>query len=278
MPVAGRVARGGRPGCGVHVALPRARRRARRRRPPRPRPRRAEPDPGPRPKVGECHALSFRQALAVVGRTEPVACRKEHTAQTYFVGRLRLETPAGSTRRVDSDAAQRQARTTCLARLPRHLGVTPRDLRLTMAQAVWFTPSPQRAEAGADWFRCDVVAVASPRRLLQLPRRTQGWGGAPVVAMCATASPGTKAFRRVACGARHTWLAVSTVDIPGSEAACPGRARGPDGRPVRRRGQGTGRRPARLHLVAGEPDPGAVGRRPALRHLLGPGLTVRLRG
>ena len=173
------------------------------------------PDPGPTPKVGECHALSFRQAVAVVGRTEPVACRRKHTSQTYFVGRLRLETPAGSTRRVDSDAAQRQARTTCLARLPRHLGVAPRELRLTMAQAVWFTPSPGRAEAGADWFRCDVVGVAGPRTLLQLPRRTNGWGDAPVLAMCATAAPGTAAFRRVGCGTKHAWVAVATVDIPG---------------------------------------------------------------
>jgi hypothetical protein len=173
------------------------------------------PDPGPTPKVGQCHALSFRQAVAVVGRTEPVACRRKHSAETYFVGRLRLRTPAGNTRRVDSEAAQRQARTTCTSRLPRHLGVAPRDLRLTMAQAVWFTPSPKHAEDGADWFRCDVVAVASPRKLLPLPRRTKGWGDAPAVAMCATAAPGTTAFRRVACGAKHAWLAVSTVDIPG---------------------------------------------------------------
>ncbi|MCW2737319.1 septum formation family protein [Nocardioides sp.] len=179
------------------------------------------PDPGPTPKVGQCHALSFPQALAVVGRTEPVACRRAHTAQTYFVGRLRLETPAGRSRRVGSEAAQRQARTTCTARLPRHLGVTPRELRLTMAQAVWFTPSPRRAEAGADWFRCDVVAVASPRQLLRLPRQTKGWGDAPVVAMCATAAPGTRAFRRVGCGARHTWQAVSTVDIPGRRLPAP---------------------------------------------------------
>ncbi|HSU01095.1 MAG TPA: septum formation family protein [Nocardioides sp.] len=173
------------------------------------------PDPGPTPRVGQCHALSFRQALAVVGRTEPVACRKRHTAQTYLVGRLRLRTPAGSTRRVDSDAAQRQARTTCLTRLPGHLGLTPRELRLTMARAVWFTPSQQRADAGAGWFRCDVVAVASPRQLLPLPRRTRGWGGAPAAAMCATAAPGTPAFRRVGCGTRHSWVAVATVDIPG---------------------------------------------------------------
>lgn len=173
------------------------------------------PDPGPTPKGGECHALSFRQAVAVVGRTEPVACRKKHTAQTYFVGRLRLETPAGGTRRVDSDAAQRQARDTCTSRLPRHLGVAPGELRLKMAQAVWFTPSPKHAEAGARWFRCDVVAVAAPRRLLLLPRQTKGWGDAPVLAMCATAAPGTKAFRRVGCGATHAWLAVATVDITG---------------------------------------------------------------
>lgn len=174
-------------------------------------------DPGPRPRVGECHRLSFGQAVAVVGRTEPVRCTRKHTAETYFVGRLDLETKAGHVRRVDSRAAQRQARSTCSARLPRHLGRTPRELRLSMAQSVWFTPSPKRAEAGAGWFRCDVVVVAGPRRLLPLPRRTKGWGDAPAVAMCATAAPGTKAFRRVGCGAKHAWRAVSTVDIPGKK-------------------------------------------------------------
>ena len=175
------------------------------------------PDPGPRPKVGECHALSFRQAVAVFARTEPVACRGKHTAQTYFVGRLNLTTPAGRTRLPDSVAAQRQARTTCTSRLAGHLGREPRELRLSMARAVWFTPSRKRAAAGAGWFRCDVVAVASPRKLLQLPARTKGWGAAPAAAMCATAAPGTQAFRRVSCGAPHAWLAVSTVDIAGAK-------------------------------------------------------------
>lgn len=175
------------------------------------------PDPGPRPKVGECHDLTFRQAVAVVGRPTPVSCRTKHTAQTYAVGRLELKTASGHTRRTDSRAAQRQARTTCTSRLPRHLGVAPRDLRLKMVQAVWFTPSPKRAEAGADWFRCDVVAVASPRQLLPLPRQTKGWGDAPAVAMCSTAAPGTPGFRRVGCGAKHAWQAVSSVDILGEK-------------------------------------------------------------
>ncbi|MGF9754798.1 septum formation family protein [Microvirga sp. 0TCS3.31] len=171
-----------------------------------------DPDPGPTPEVGECHALSMRQAVAVVGRTAPVACRRPHTAQTYFVGRLDLTTKSGFTRRVDSQAAQRQMSRACTTRLPRHLGRTPRELRLSMVRAVWFSPSQERAEAGADWFRCDIVAVASPGTLLRLPRRTKGWD-APL--MCATAAPGTREFRRVACGAAHAWRAVATVDIPG---------------------------------------------------------------
>ncbi|GAA1939907.1 septum formation family protein [Nocardioides hwasunensis] len=173
------------------------------------------PDPGPTPAVGECHDLTFGQALAVVGRTSSVACRKDHTAQTYFVGRLDLTTKSGSTRRVDSQAAQRQMRRACTRRLPRHLARTPLQMRLNMAQAVWFTPTPEHAADGADWFRCDVVVVAAPRTLLLLPRWTKNWGEAPAIAMCATAAPGTRAFKRVTCGSKHTWRATTTVDIPG---------------------------------------------------------------
>ena len=172
----------------------------------------APPDPGPTPEVGECHDLSLRQAVAVVGSTAPVACRRAHTAQTYFVGRLDLTTKSGFTRRVDSQAAQRKMSRAWTTRLPRHLGRTPRELRLSMVRAVWFSASPARAEAGADWFRCDVVAVASPGKLLRLPRRTKGWAGP---AMCATAAPGARGFRRVTCGATHSWRAVATVDIAG---------------------------------------------------------------
>lgn len=181
----------------------------------------APPDPGPTPRVGECHDLTFRQAVAVIGRTAPVACRRPHTAQTYFVGRLDLTTKGGFTRRSDSEAARRQMRQACTTRLPRHLGQDPRALRLSMAQAVWFAPSPARAEAGADWFRCDVVVVASPRTLQRLPRDTRGWGEAPAIAMCATAAPGTSRFRRVTCGSQHAWRAASTVDIPGRRLPAP---------------------------------------------------------
>ncbi len=175
-------------------------------------------DPGPRPKVGECHALSWRQAVAPEARVDPVRCSRPHTAQTYAVGRLDLDSGALA---VDSAQVQQRVQRTCDERLPRHLATPPRDLRLTMAQAVWFTPGAEQVEAGARWFRCDLVVVAARKTLLRLPPRTQGWGDAPAIAMCATAEPGTKAFARVTCGSKHSWVAVSTVDLPGAELPNP---------------------------------------------------------
>lgn len=175
-------------------------------------------DPGPRPKVGECHALSWRRALAPEARVDPVPCSRRHTAQTYAVGRLDLDS---GTLAVDSAQVQQRVQRTCNARLPRHLATAPRDLRLSMAQAVWFTPSAERVEAGAGWFRCDVVVVAARKTLLRLPPRTKGWGNAPAIAMCATAEPGTRAFARVTCGSAHSWVALSTVDLPGAKLPGP---------------------------------------------------------
>ena len=170
-------------------------------------------DPGPRPRVGECHALSWRQALAPEAQVDPVRCREPHTAQTFAVGRLDLDSGALA---VGSAEVQRRVQRTCTDRLPHHLGASPRELRLSMAQVVWFTPDVEQVGAGASWFRCDVVVVAAQRKLLRLPRRTKGWGATPAIAMCATAEPGTAGFARVTCGSRHSWVAVSTVDLPGA--------------------------------------------------------------
>ena len=85
-----------------------------------------------------------------------------------------------------------------------------------MVQAVWFTPSVEEAAAGADWFRCDVVALATNGRLAALPRSSDDLvGGSDRFAMCGTASPDAASFRRVQCSARHAWVAVSSVDLTG---------------------------------------------------------------
>lgn len=174
----------------------------------------------PVPAVGECRAFGVDAALAPVSRVEPRPCTRPHTAQTFLVGRLDL-VQDGHRLAVDSPAVQARPAARCDARLARHLRADPRALRLSMAKAVWFTPSVADATTGADWFRCDVVVVAAPDQLLVLPRRTAGMGVTERTAMCATAAPGTRGFARVICSRPHAWRAVSTVDLAGTRAPTP---------------------------------------------------------
>lgn len=169
----------------------------------------------PRPVKNGCHRLSYDQAIApVVGGTD-VSCKKKHTSQTYKIGRLSLVS-SGHLVAVDSPSVQDAVASSCTTLLSGHVGGSPEDLRLSMVQAVWFTPSVEEAAAGADWFRCDVVALATTGRLASLPRSSSGLvGSSDRFAMCGTASPDAASFERVTCSAKHSWLAVATVPLAG---------------------------------------------------------------
>ena len=129
---------------------------------------------------------------------------------------------------VDSERVQAQVATQCPGRLSSFVGGTPDDLRLSMLRAVWFTPSVEESDAGADWFRCDVIAVASDGRLAPLATAMGGvlgtTAGRDRFGMCGTAQPGTPAFKRVICSTGHSWRAIrvvhfSTTKYPGPGAA-----------------------------------------------------------
>ncbi|WP_104105804.1 septum formation family protein [Nocardioides sp. 616] len=170
------------------------------------------------PRQGACYRLRLDDALSPTTTRKPVPCRRRHTAQTFHVGRLDLK-QRGRTRRVDAPAVQRQPARRCPARLPGFLSGSRDQLRLSMLTAVWFTPTLPDAEAGARWFRCDVVVLGRGGALVPLRIGLRGALADPDLrerfAMCATAAPGTKGFRRVPCGQRHSWRAVQTVDLPG---------------------------------------------------------------
>lgn len=168
----------------------------------------------PAPRVGQCRSLGFRAATAPTSAAPPVRCGRPHTAETFFVGRLDL-VEAGHRLAVDSPAVQAQPREACTRRLAGHLGATERALRTSMARAVWFTPTVEEAAAGASWFRCDVVVLASTRRLATLPRRTRGLGTDASIAMCSTGRPGDARSRRVRCDRPHSWRAIESVDLAG---------------------------------------------------------------
>ena len=183
----------------------------------------AEPSPlptateAPRPRAGSCHRLDFDEALAPTAGLDAAACGKRHTSETYAVGRVDALAD-GHLLAVDSARVQRQVATTCPAALPGAVGGTVSDVRLSMLRPVWFTPTVEESDAGADWYRCDVVVLAGADRLLPVTGSLVGVLDSPeggdAYGMCGTAGPDDERFRRVPCGEPHAWRAFQVIDLP----------------------------------------------------------------
>lgn len=174
--------------------------------------------PAPVPARSACTQLDYEEAISPTSSTPPTSCKGPHTAQTVFVGRLD-NVVDGHLLAVDAARVRHQAAADCPRRVKGFLGGSTEQLRLSVLRAVWFAPTVAQSDAGQDWYRCDVIAVAGERRLAPLTGRLKGvltrpagrtrWG------ICGTAEPGTAGFQRVVCTAKHSWRAIDTINLPG---------------------------------------------------------------
>lgn len=169
------------------------------------------------PAVGACHQLTLAQATEPVEESAPVPCTGPHTATTFKVGQL-VPLVDGHLLAVDSAAARAQIAQICPKALPGFLGGNATAQRLSRFETVWFSPSLKQADAGADWYRCDVVALRSEGQLLPLPRKLKGvLADSKALARfgtCGNSAPDKAGFARVACALPHTWTAFDVVDLP----------------------------------------------------------------
>jgi hypothetical protein len=179
------------------------------------------------PERDACYRLGFDQLTRPSNDSDPVRCGGRHVARTIHVGRLDTVVD-GHALAVDSDRARAQLARTCPRRLAAHLGGTPQTRDLSRFAVVWFSPTLEESDRGAQWFRCDLVAIAGPERLHPLPRRTAGIldrpGALARFGLCGTAEPGTPRFERVICARPHSWRAIATIPLPGGRSY-PGAAR-----------------------------------------------------
>ncbi|MBO9520367.1 MAG: septum formation family protein [Nocardioidaceae bacterium] len=175
------------------------------------------PAPPAAPSARACYDLPFQAALEPTNDATPVPCTTRHTTQTLYVGQLDPLVD-GHLLAVDSARLQNQVARTCRARTEDRLGGDEETRRLSRLAPVWFSPSLKQSEAGALWFRCDLVYVAGPNELAPLPARTHGLLASPKAldrfGTCATASPADRAFQRVACARKHSWRARASIDLP----------------------------------------------------------------
>jgi len=162
----------------------------------------------PRPQEGRCYQLSYDDAVAPTTDAGHVSCREPHTARTFYVGTIDAVVD-GHLLAVDSRRVQDDIAAQCTRRLADDLGGSADDLALSMFRAVWFSPSVEQSDAGASWFRCDVIALAREDELAALPRHLslddEGFG------TCGTAEPGSSGFERVICSEKHSWRAIAVV-------------------------------------------------------------------
>lgn len=176
----------------------------------------ASPTPPPAPVVGECHRLTFAGAAQPAASTEAIPCQQPHTSETVKVGRLDALL-GGQELDVESGEARDRVAQACSQRLLRYAGGDQQIRRLSRLEVVWFVPSKEASDAGASWFRCDVVGIAAANRLVRLPRTVKRALDAPdaldTLGTCGTTAPGKRGFDRVVCRRKHTWRAVDTVEI-----------------------------------------------------------------
>lgn len=181
----------------------------------------AEPPAGP--KAGACYPLPFETAVAPTSEIEAVPCAEAHTSETVAVGTLDALV-AGHLVAVDSARVQAQVATACPRALTAYVGGNLESLRLSMIRPVWFTPTVEDSDAGADWYRCDAVLLAGTSTLAELTTSLKGALGSAKgrqrYAMCGTAAPDAKDFQRVLCSAKHSWRAIDVVVF--REGAYPG--------------------------------------------------------
>jgi len=169
------------------------------------------------PQVGSCHQLSVSEATDPVDAGAPVPCRRPHTSVTTKVGQL-SPVVDGHLLAADSRTVRAQIEEACPEAPDAYVGGDQTARRLSRFKVVWFSPSLEEADAGANWYRCDVVAVRSEGRLVLLPAKLKGVldqkGALDRFGTCGTEAPDAKGFASVVCSQEHSWRAVDVVDLP----------------------------------------------------------------
>ena len=258
-------------------------------RPPR-RPRRASAlgDPAHRPRPSypahrgaqACYRLTAAQLTKPTNASTPVPCRSAaHRPDDLrrHAGHRRRR-PLG--RRRLGDRAEAAVARTCPRKLAAYVGGSATARDLSRFNVVWYSPTLEQSDQGADWFRCDLIAFAGQDQLAPLPATRRGSSG--VLGSAGALDelrpvrhrrpPARAGFQRVICGARPLLAGRST------RSACPA-ARATPARPtVRKAGDADCKDLAQAR--AGNalkfrygwewPTRDAVGPRPAVRLLLGP--------
>ena len=194
-------------------------------------------------------------------------------AYTFAVQKLPpdVNVPGAS---IGNKSIQSAASAGCEAAFSRFIGGDPARRALSRLSVTYFLPPQKYYDRGADWVRCDVVALQSADALAPLPQPLQGFlddsRALQDYGVCSAGQPGATTSALVICGQPHTFRALTALRLGTTTSRYPGKAvvgtRGAEAllHLYRQRP----RHQQRLHLRLDLPDRVRLGVRPALRVLL----------
>jgi hypothetical protein len=163
------------------------------------------------PDVGACRMLTPSDVAQPSNASATVPCQDRHTAETFAVGSLPGRFAQTS---YDDPGLAAYAYRTCSDQFIAFTGADESLAMRTILSWAWFRPSHPAWDAGARWYRCDVIGGGDQtRHYVDLPTQPKGLLlGRPddawmVCAQGATVSGSVK----VPCSHAHDWRAVTTI-------------------------------------------------------------------
>jgi hypothetical protein len=185
-------------------------------------PKEEEPVSIERPAVGACRVLEPADIAKASDETEPVPCAKPHTAETFVVGRFADKLADAE---YDDPELGAEVYETCQRAYMKFTGADQSLALRTVLSWAWFRPTEEEWDAGARWYRCDVVGgTDKSTELIELPRTAKGvllgipgdrW-------MACVKGPSVSAVPPVPCTEPHDWRAVTTIVVGKEDEKYPG--------------------------------------------------------
>ena len=174
------------------------------------------------PEPGTCRLLEPAAIAAASDDTATVPCSEPHNAETFLVAPFKgeLEDAEHDDERLGKHVYER-----CNRGFMKFTGANESLALRTVLSWGWWRPTEEEWEAGARWYRCDVVGgTDQSAELAELPRTAKGvllgipgdrW-------MACVRGPEVSGVPPVPCTEPHDWRAVTTIVVGKDDEKYPG--------------------------------------------------------